>query len=202
MQVPLLLCLSVPKPSKHPPKSTKSQFNIRFPVSVPQVAKSTFRPPIHQIGIDGFRGIRVTQPSGPGASYLTAPQATPCGLLAPLLGVLHAVRLEARADSAGRLIAREQACSARAFHFRARWGRHADSPSTRTTLITNYATIALWVETNSTLRHQCTLECACSLSGTRILKKLSADQCCPSLRLLHSRIADPCPAPPSRWRSQ
>ena len=133
---------------------------------------------------------------------LTAPQATPCGLLAPLLGVLHAVRLEARADSAGRLIAREQACSARAFHFRARWGRHADSPSTRTRIISNYAIIALCVETNSTLRHHGALQCACSLSGTRILKKLSADQCCPSLRLLHSRIADPCPAPPSRWRSQ
>ena len=104
---------------------------------------------------------------------LTAPQATPCGLLAPLLGVLHAVRLEARADSAGRLIACEQACSARAFRARdATWIPPAREKG-------SYASMAHRAEAKTTVRHQLTVQCVnCTAACLTVRNSLPRESFC------------------------
>ena len=129
---------------------------------------------------------------------LTAPQATPCGLLAPLLGVLHAVRLEARADSAGRLIAREQACAAPSIPFPSvpemPSGFHHQEKKDR---------MLQWrierKRSSIALAYSVLTPCQ-ELSYSR--KPLALALGINAAHLCDIRAADPCPAPPSHWRSQ
>ena len=130
--------------------------------------------------------------------FLAAVLATRCGRLAPLLGVLHAVRLEARADSAGRLIAREQACAAPSIPFPSvpemPSGFHHQEKKDR---------MLQWrierKRSSIALAYSVLTPCQ-ELSYSR--KPLALALGINAAHLCDIRAADPCPAPPSHWRSQ